>query len=99
MVEKSFSQRKLCIGLTPAGHLLVGIASLTDLIQSSAALCNITAVCNVTGTNLAGATVTATTLECLRCLYGTIDYTPQVPDKNMIGVTNYLNEVSLLAKS
>jgi len=54
--------------------------------------CNISAVCNVTGTNAAGATVTATTLECLRCLYGTIDYTPRVPQKNMIGVTNYLNE-------
>ena len=57
--------------------------------------CDVNAVCNVTGTNLAGATVTATTLECLRCLYGTINYTPRVPEKNMIGVTNYLNEVYL----
>ncbi|GAB7354905.1 hypothetical protein MBLNU459_g5537t1 [Dothideomycetes sp. NU459] len=59
---------------------------------TSGGLCNITAVCNVTGTNLAGATVTATTLECLRCLYGTINYVPKVPEQNMIGVTNYLNE-------
>lgn len=55
--------------------------------------CNVSEVCNVTGTNLAGATVAATTLTCLRCLYGTIDYVPQVPEKNMIGVTDYLNEV------
>ncbi|THY60408.1 subtilisin-like protein [Aureobasidium pullulans] len=54
--------------------------------------CDINAVCNVTGTNSAGATVTATTLECLRCLYGTINYVPKVPQRNMIGVTNYLNE-------
>ena len=57
--------------------------------------CDVNAVCNVTGTNLAGATVTATTLECLRCLYGTINYIPRVPEKNVIGVTNYLNEVRL----
>ncbi|THV69593.1 subtilisin-like protein [Aureobasidium pullulans] len=54
--------------------------------------CEINVVCNVTGTNSAGATVTATTLECLRCLYGTINYVPKVPQRNMIGVTNYLNE-------
>lgn len=68
---------------------------LTDHVQYQApnASCDISTVCNVTGTNLAGATVTATTLTCLRCLYGTINYVPKVPEKNMIGVTNYLNEV------
>ncbi|KAH0362604.1 tripeptidyl-peptidase 1 precursor, partial [Aureobasidium melanogenum] len=54
--------------------------------------CSVSNLCNVTGTNLAGDIVTATSLDCLRCLYGTIDYVPKVPDRNMIGVTNYLNE-------
>ncbi|KAK5691840.1 hypothetical protein LTR97_011011 [Elasticomyces elasticus] len=43
---------------------------------------NITALCNVS----------ATSLECIRTLYGTIDYVPKVPEKNSIGVTNYLGE-------
>ncbi|KAK5114630.1 hypothetical protein LTR62_002203 [Meristemomyces frigidus] len=43
---------------------------------------NISAICNAT----------FTTLECLRTLYGTIDYVPKVPEKNAIGVTNYLGE-------
>ena len=29
---------------------------------------------------------------CLRTLYGTIDYTPKVPGKNRVGLTNYLGE-------
>jgi tripeptidyl-peptidase I len=43
--------------------------------------------------------VIATTLTCLRCLYGTIGYTPQVPEKNMIGVTDYLNQVGVSRES
>lgn len=35
-----------------------------------------------------------TTLKCLRTLYGTIDYTPQVPTQNKIGICNYLNETN-----
>jgi len=33
-----------------------------------------------------------TTLECIRTLYGTIDYVPQAPEKNAVGVTDYLGE-------
>jgi tripeptidyl-peptidase-1 len=36
--------------------------------------------------------VSFTTLDCLRTLYGTIDYKVQAADKNSIGVNNYLNE-------
>ncbi|KAG9601021.1 tripeptidyl-peptidase 1 precursor, partial [Aureobasidium melanogenum] len=54
--------------------------------------CDVSILCNVTATNSAGATITATSLDCLRCLYGTLSYVPKVPDRNMIGVTNYLNE-------
>ena len=38
--------------------------------------------------------VTFTTLDCLRTLYGTIDYKAQAADKNSIGINNYLNETS-----
>lgn len=58
--------------------------------------CDVSSLCNVTGTNLEGDIVTATSLDCLRCLYGTFSYVPKVPDLNMIGVTNYLNEVSVI---
>lgn len=34
----------------------------------------------------------AVTLDCVRKLYNTIDYTPQVPNKNYVGITNYLNQ-------
>ncbi|KAK0336233.1 hypothetical protein LTR91_005266 [Friedmanniomyces endolithicus] len=43
---------------------------------------NLSAICNAS----------FTTLECIRTLYGTIDYVPQVPEKNAIGVTDYLGE-------
>ncbi|KAH8704965.1 peptidase S8/S53 domain-containing protein [Talaromyces proteolyticus] len=36
----------------------------------------------------------AVTPLCLRTLYGTIDYTPQVPGKNKIGINNFLNETA-----
>ncbi|KAK3720454.1 hypothetical protein LTR37_003867 [Vermiconidia calcicola] len=35
-----------------------------------------------------------TTPRCLRTLYGTINYTPQAPDLNKVGLTNYLNETN-----
>jgi tripeptidyl-peptidase-1 len=38
--------------------------------------------------------VSFTTLDCLRTLYGTIDYKVQAADKNSIGINNYLNETS-----
>ena len=38
--------------------------------------------------------VSFTTLDCLRTLYGTIDYKAQAADKNSIGINNYLNETS-----
>lgn len=34
------------------------------------------------------------TLDCLRTVYGTIDYKPKAADKNGIAITNYLNETS-----
>ncbi|KAF4302378.1 putative tripeptidyl-peptidase 1 precursor [Botryosphaeria dothidea] len=37
---------------------------------------------------------TYVTPECLRIYYGTYDYVAQVPGKNKIGLTNYLNETS-----
>lgn len=36
----------------------------------------------------------AVTSTCLRTLYGTIDYVPQVPGKNQVGLTNYLGEAN-----
>lgn len=36
----------------------------------------------------------ATSPLCLRTLYGTLDYTPQVPEKVRIGIVNYLDEVN-----
>lgn len=50
----------------------------SDSDASVAALCNIS----------------FTTIDCLRTLYGTIDYEPQATDKNAIATTNYLNETS-----
>lgn len=38
--------------------------------------------------------VSFTTLDCLRTLYGTIDYKAKAVDKNSIGINNYLNETS-----
>lgn len=50
----------------------------------------------MTGTSFSsGETVDAIGLDCLRCLYGTIDYVPRAIDKNSVAVTNYLNEVSI----
>ncbi|UJO13809.1 Tripeptidyl-peptidase SED2 [Fulvia fulva] len=38
--------------------------------------------------------VNYTTPDCIRTLYGTYDYVPQVPDKSKVAHTNYLNESS-----
>ena len=38
--------------------------------------------------------VSAVTPLCLRTLYGTLNYTVQVPGKNKVGLTNYLTEAS-----
>ncbi|KAK3680762.1 hypothetical protein LTR37_021070 [Vermiconidia calcicola] len=35
-----------------------------------------------------------TTPRCLRTLYGTINYTPQAPDLNKVGLTNYPDETN-----
>ena len=37
--------------------------------------------------------VSFTTLDCLRTLYGTIDYKAQAVDKNSIGINNYLGKL------
>ena len=34
----------------------------------------------------------AVSITCLRTLYGTADYTPQVPNLNSVAINNYLNE-------
>ncbi|KAL8807356.1 MAG: hypothetical protein Q9200_004696 [Gallowayella weberi] len=38
--------------------------------------------------------VSAVTPLCLRTLYGTLNYKPQVPGKNKVGLTNYLGETN-----
>ncbi|KAG9857681.1 tripeptidyl-peptidase 1 precursor, partial [Aureobasidium melanogenum] len=58
----------------------------------TSSICDVSILCNVTAKNSAGATITATSLDCLRCLYGTFSNVPKVPDQNMISVTNYLNQ-------
>ena len=45
---------------------------------------DINAVCNIS----------FTTARCIRTLYGTLHYTPQVPGKNQMGHCNYLNNTS-----
>ncbi|TID18702.1 tripeptidyl-peptidase I [Venturia nashicola] len=45
---------------------------------------SISSICNIS----------FTTLECVRTLYGTIDYVAKVPEKQKIGVTNYLDETT-----
>jgi len=42
----------------------------------------------------AACNITFTTLDCIRKLYGTIDYVPQATEKNGVGITNYLNETN-----
>ena len=60
----------------------IGTANYQQSPPSHDPAANISAVCNVTG-------VTPT---CLRTLYGTIDYTPQVPGKNRVGLNDFLGE-------
>ncbi|KAG8630161.1 hypothetical protein KVT40_001780 [Elsinoe batatas] len=49
-----------------------------------AAPANVSAVCNAT----------FVTLECLRTVYGTIDYKAKAANKNSVAINNYLNETS-----
>ena len=42
----------------------------------------------------AACNTSAVTPTCLRTLYGTIDYTPQVPDKVSVGLTDFLGEAN-----
>ena len=42
----------------------------------------------------AACNTSAVTPMCLRTLYGTIDYTPQVPDKLSVGLTDFLGEAN-----
>jgi len=55
-----------------------------DVVQSGTDAAAIEAVCNIS----------FTTPTCLRTLYGTLNYTTQVPGKNKIGINNYLNETN-----
>jgi len=41
--------------------------------------------------------ITAITPNCLRTLYGTIDYKPQATSNNSIGFCNYLNQTALIS--
>ncbi len=60
-----------------------GAAQYTET-EDGASGASISKICNIS----------FTTPKCIRTLYGTIDYKPQVPDKNKIGTVNYLNETS-----
>lgn len=53
-------------------------------MQAGAVNGSVSSVCNIT----------FTTPTCIRTLYGTIDYTPQVPNNNSIAICNYLNETN-----
>jgi tripeptidyl-peptidase-1 len=53
-------------------------------VQSLAKSGGAAAVCNTS----------AVTSLCLRTLYNTVDYKPQVPQLNYVGTTNYLNETA-----
>ena len=46
------------------------------------------------GTVAAACNTSAVTPTCLRTLYGTIDYVPQVPDKVSVGLTDFLMEAN-----
>lgn len=52
--------------------------------QLAGGIANISAVCNAS----------FVTLDCLRTVYGTINYTAQAADDNSIAINNYLNETS-----
>jgi tripeptidyl-peptidase-1 len=60
------------------GHFVPPAKMLGDNLTGIAAVCNFSAV----------------TPTCLRTLYDTIDYIPQVPGKNQIGLNDFLGETS-----
>ncbi|KAL8740490.1 MAG: hypothetical protein Q9190_006815, partial [Brigantiaea leucoxantha] len=55
-----------------------------DLVASPPPDLSVAQACNVS----------AVTPLCLRTLYGTLNYKPQVPGKNKVGLTNYLMETN-----
>ncbi|KKY24640.1 putative tripeptidyl-peptidase 1 precursor [Diplodia seriata] len=57
---------------------------ISNQASSDAGAFDVSTVCNTT----------FVTPQCLRTYYGTVDYVPQVPGKNKIGLANYLNETS-----
>lgn len=70
----------------PKGETVLSVPTEVDLSHLTAAA-NSTALNSVC--NFAGMTT-----KCLRTLYNTVNYTPQVPNENQIAFTNYLGQVS-----
>ena len=84
--KSSFTPRsigKVSVPSTPMKSKIrsIPVDKVTSQIASVGAV-NVSGVCNATH-------VTPT---CLRTVYGTIDYTPQVPGKNKVALTDYLGE-------
>lgn len=62
-------------------------------VSSSVKLSNVAVADQSTDLTVAQAcNVSAVTPTCLRTLYGTINYTPQVPGKNKVGLNDFLGE-------
>lgn len=80
---------------TQHSSLTSEVKRIDDGVITSSACCDTAQSCNVTFRSL---NVTypvsdvAITPECLRCLYGSYNYTPQAIGQNSIGLCNYLNE-------
>lgn len=63
--------------------------------QDFSAVMNVAATPNTSDIGVAGAcNISAVTPLCLRTLYGTISYKPQVPGKNQVGLTDFLGEAN-----
>lgn len=73
--------------LTGEAHSLEWWDKVGKGLYGSNGSSNISSICNIS----------FTTPECIRTLYGTIDYKPKAAAKNSIAVTNYLNETSYRA--
>ena len=78
-VKTSFNPKERRDSPKAAHNIAPGLASRQTAASSAA---NVSGVCNATH-------VTPT---CLRTVYETINYTPQVPGKNMVALTDYLQE-------
>ena len=72
--------------LRPIGDVAHGAISAIQLSKAHIKLDNptVAAVCNASNV----------TPDCLRTLYGTIDYTVQSADNNKVGLANYLHETN-----